>query len=163
MKWKSLSGVQLFATPWDFPDQNTGVGSHSLLQGIFPTRGSNPGLPHCRRVLYHCCHLGSSQRWTCRTRVQISDVLITQSCLTLCDPMDYSQPVSSVHGISQVRIPEWVAIPFFRASSQPRDRTQVLWIAGRFYTSWATEVYIIGVPEVSKTQNEIIVKQIIVN
>jgi len=35
------------------PGQNTGVGNHSLLQGIFPIQGSNPGLPHCRRILYH--------------------------------------------------------------------------------------------------------------
>ena len=37
-------------SPWDSPGQNTGVGSLSLLQGIFPTQGSNPGLPHCRRI-----------------------------------------------------------------------------------------------------------------
>ena len=39
--------------PWDFPGKNTGVGCHFLLQGIFPTRGSNPGLLHCRQILYH--------------------------------------------------------------------------------------------------------------
>ena len=39
-------------SPWNSPGQNTGVGSHSFLQGIFPTRGSNPGFPHCRRVLH---------------------------------------------------------------------------------------------------------------
>ena len=39
-------------SPWSFPGQNTGVGSLSLLQGIFPTQGSNPGLPHCRQILY---------------------------------------------------------------------------------------------------------------
>jgi len=44
-----------------------------------------------------------------------------QSCLTLCDPMDYSPPGSSVHGILQARILEWVAMPFSRRSSQPRD------------------------------------------
>jgi len=38
-------------SPWNSPGQNTGVGSHSLLQGIFPTQGSNPGLPHCRQFL----------------------------------------------------------------------------------------------------------------
>ena len=58
-KWKSLSRVQLFATPWNSPGQNTGVGSRSLLQGIFPTQGSNPGLPHCRRILYQLSHKGS--------------------------------------------------------------------------------------------------------
>ena len=48
-----------------------------------------------------------------------------QSCLTLCDPMDCSPPGSSVHGILQARILEWVAIPFSRKSSQPRDKTCV--------------------------------------
>ena len=57
-----------------------------------------------------------------------------QSCLTLCDPKDCSQPVSSVHGILQARIPEWVAIPFSRRSFQPRDQTQISCIAGRFLT-----------------------------
>ena len=45
-KWKSLRHVRLFASPWDSPGQNPGVGSLSLLQGIFPTQGSNPGLSH---------------------------------------------------------------------------------------------------------------------
>ena len=54
-------------------------------------------------------------------------VKVSQSCLTLCDPMDYT-----VNGILQARILEWVAIPFFRGSSQPRDRTQVSCIAYRF-------------------------------
>ena len=42
--------------PWDFPGKCTGVGCHFLLQGIFPTQGSNPGLPHCRQTLYHLSH-----------------------------------------------------------------------------------------------------------
>ena len=46
-------------SPWDSPGQNTGVGSRSLLQGIFPTQGSNPGLPHCRWILYQLSHEGS--------------------------------------------------------------------------------------------------------
>ena len=92
-KWKSLSCVQLFATPWiiqsmefsrltqssvnyiyyvvhhipstyiyspwNSPGQNTGAGSLSLLQGSFPTQGSNPGIPHCRRILYQLSHRGS--------------------------------------------------------------------------------------------------------
>ena len=45
--------------PWDSPGKNTGVGCHALLQGIFPTQGSNPGLPHCRRILYCLSHQGS--------------------------------------------------------------------------------------------------------
>ena len=61
------------------------------------------------------------------------DMKITQSCLILCNPMGYT-----VHGILQARILEWVAVPFSRGSSQPRDQTQVSHIAGRFFTSWAT-------------------------
>ena len=59
-------------------------------------------------------------------------VKVTQLCLTLCDPMDYT-----VYGILQARMLEWVAGPFSRVSSQTRDQTQVSRIAGRFYTSWA--------------------------
>ena len=59
-EWKSLGCVQLFATPRNFPGWNTGVGSRSLLQGIFPMQGSNPRtLPHCRRILYQLSHQGS--------------------------------------------------------------------------------------------------------
>ena len=80
---------------WNSPGQNTGVGSLSLLQGIFPTQGSNPGLPHCRQILYQLSHKG------------------------------------------RPRILEWVAYPSSRGSSQPRNRTGVSCIAGRFFTSWA--------------------------
>ena len=64
--------------------------------------------------------------------------LIAQSCLTLCDPMDCSPPGSSLHGILQTRILEWVAISFSRGLSQPRNQTWVSCIAGRFFTDWAT-------------------------
>ena len=60
-------------------------------------------------------------------------VKVTQSCLTLWDRMDYT-----VHGILQARILEWVAFPFSRRSSQPRDGTQVSHVSGGFFTSWAT-------------------------
>ena len=100
-KWKSLSHVHLFAThrlyiPWNSPGQNTGVGSLSLLQGIFPTQGSSPGLLHCGQILYQLSHKGSP------------------------------------------RILEWVAYPFSDRSSWPRNQTGVSWIAGRFFSSWAT-------------------------
>ena len=65
-------------SPWNSPGENTGVGSLSLLQEIFPTQGSNSGLPHCRQILY-----------------QFSSV--TQSCPTLCDPMNRSTPGLPVH------------------------------------------------------------------
>ena len=75
--------------------KNTGVGSLSLLQRIFPTQGSNLGLQHCRQILYELSHKGSP------------------------------------------RILEWVAYPFSRGSSQPRDQTGVSCIAGQFFTNWA--------------------------
>ena len=81
-----------FYSPWNSPGQNTGVGSLSLLQGIFPTQGSNPGLPHCRQILYQLSHQGSP------------------------------------------RILGWVAVPFSRGSSQARDRTQVSHTASGFFT-----------------------------
>ena len=63
-------------------------------------------------------------------------MLVAQS--TLYDPMDCSLPSSSVYGILQARLWEWVAIPFSRGSLRPWDRTQVSCIAGRFFTIWAT-------------------------
>ena len=48
-------------SPWNSPGQNTGVGSLSLLQGIFPTQGSNPGLPHWKKILYQLSHKGSQR------------------------------------------------------------------------------------------------------
>ena len=65
-------------------------------------------------------------------------VLVAQLCLTLCDLMVCSFPGSSVHGISQERILEWVVVPFSRGFSQPRDQTQVSRIAGRFFIVLAT-------------------------
>ena len=63
---------------------------------------------------------------------------VAQSCPTLCDPMDCSPPGSSIHGIFQARILEWVAISFSRRSSWPRDWTWVSHIVGRRFTIWAT-------------------------
>ena len=101
-----FSCVQLFADLWTlahqallsigFSKQEHGSGLPSLLQGIFPTQGSNPGLPNCRRILYCLSHQGNP------------------------------------------RILEWVAYPFFRGTSWPRNQIRVSWIAGGFFTSWAT-------------------------
>ena len=79
---------------------------------------------------FHRVHkyLKSSVHCFCQLKVQV-----TLSCLTLCDPMR-----CIVHGILQARIMEWVAFPFSRVSSQPRDWTQVSHIADRFFISWAT-------------------------
>ena len=65
-------------------------------------------------------------------------VLVIQSCLTLGDPIDCSPPGSSIHGILQARILEWVAMPSSRGSSSPGDQTRVSCIADRFFTIWAT-------------------------
>ena len=67
---------------------------------------------------------------------------VAQSCPTLCGPMNCSLPHSSVHGIFQARVLEWVAISFSRGSSWPRDWIQISCIVGRRFTVWATrEVY----------------------
>ena len=118
-------------TPWNaacqaplsmgFSGKNTGAGCHFLLQDIFPTQGWNPGLQHCRWILYQLSHQGSPK----------AKEKVTQLCPTLCDTMDYT-----VHGIFQARIVEWVAVPLSRTSSQPRYQTQVSSIAGRFFTSY---------------------------
>ena len=61
-------------------------------------------------------------------------VYVSQLCVTFCETMDCSPQVSSVHGILQARIQEWVVTPFPRGSSQPRDQTQVSHTAGGFFT-----------------------------
>ena len=68
-----------------------------------------------------------------KNQLNTDEVKVAQLCPTFCDPMDYM-----VHGILQARILEWVAFPFSRRSSQPRDWIQVSCIAGGFFTSWAT-------------------------
>ena len=74
-------------SPWKSPGQNTGVGSLSLLQGIFLIQGSNLGFPYWRQTVYHLNHQHLSQ--------SISSV--AQSCPTLCDPMNRSTPGLPVH------------------------------------------------------------------
>ena len=66
---------------------------------------------------------------------------VAKSCPTLCNAKDCSLPGSSVHGIFQARVLEWVAISFSRGSSWPRDWTQVSRIVGRRFTVWATREY----------------------
>ena len=86
--------------PWNFPGKNTRVDCHSLLQGIFLTQGSNSGLPHCRQTLYWLSHWG---------------VELLSHVQLFCDPVDCNPPGSSIHGILQARILEWVAISFSRS------------------------------------------------
>ena len=103
--------------PWDFPGKNAGLGCHFLLQGIFPTQGSKLHLLHWQVDSLPLSHQGRAFTVLCAKSLQ--------SCSTLSDPVDCSPPGSSVHGILQARILEWVAISFSRGSSQPRDRTHV--------------------------------------
>ena len=87
------------------------------------------GHPHCGP------RWGLAGAWANRTCVHAKSL---QWCPNLCDPMDYSLPGSSVHGILQARILEWVAIPSSRASFWPTDQTCVFcgsWIAGEFFTA----------------------------
>ena len=72
------------------------------------------------------------------TMCQVKWSEVTGSCPTLCDPMDCSLSGSSLHGILQARVLEWVAISFSRGSSQLRDRTWVSLIKGRCFNLWAT-------------------------
>ena len=95
--------------------------------------------------VYICTYFSKRQRLWHGMKEQGSTIcclkvnmLAAQSCLALCGPMDWSPPGSSVHGIVQARILESVAISFSREASQPRDRTQVSCIAGRFFTIWVT-------------------------
>ena len=90
----------------------------------------------CNMVRPHGRQLGSFSQNS--TYFYYVCMLVAQLCPTLCDPTDHSPPGSSVHGTFQARILEWVAIPFSRESSQPRDQTQVSHTAGRFFNVWAT-------------------------
>ena len=67
-----------------------------------------------------------------------SESEVAQSCPTLCDPMDFSLPGFSIHGILQARVLECVAISFSKGSSRPRDWTRVSHIPGRCFNLWAT-------------------------
>ena len=123
-----LHGLQLLC-PWEFPGNNTGVDCHFLFQGIFPTQRWNLCLLHCRTLLLNL--QGSPLIPLC--------VLVAQSYPTLCNPIDCSPPGSSVHGILQSRILNWVVFSFSRGSSQPRDGTVVSRIEGKFFTICSTK------------------------
>ena len=95
-----------------------------VIRGSPPGWGRGPWPPSLVLLLWLLQEL-----WVCP---------VAQSCPTLCNPIDCIPSGSSVHGILQTRTLKWVAIPFSRGSSQPRDQTQVSHIAGRFITVWAT-------------------------
>ena len=145
--------------------------------GDLPNQGLNPGLPHCRQILYQLSPQGSPrilecfnfktpspadlpspgiERWSpaiqadslptylsgkpkvINGRNQKLDKVLKWKWKSLGHVWLFATPWTVVHGILQARILEWVAFPFSRGFSQPRDQTQVCHIAGRFFTSWAT-------------------------
>ena len=91
-------------SPWNSPGQNTGIGSFSFLQRIFPTQGLNPGLPNCRRILYQLSHKGSPKYAAATAAKSL------QSFRTLCDPIDGSPPGSPSLGFSKQE--HWSGLPF---------------------------------------------------
>ena len=111
--------------------------SHNYLQKVLNLR---PSLLASDQV-YFSQHPGFipclKTRWRAATHSLGLKVKV-KSCPTLCDPVDCRPSGSSVHGISQARILEWVAISFSRGSSRPRDRTQVFCIASGCFNLWAT-------------------------
>ena len=132
---KSLSRVRLFATPWTVAHQaplSMGFSRQGYWSGFpFPSPGDlhdpkiEPTSPVLAAKFFSNEPPGEPQHYL-RVKSEVA-----QSCLTLCDAVDCTPPGSSVHGILQARILEWVAISFSRGSSQPRDRTRVSCIAGR--------------------------------
>ena len=78
--------------PWNSPGQNTGVGSLSLLEGLFPTQGWNPGLPHCGKILYQLSHQGSPYMWLSKS-LTLSEFLILSFLSPIVLTVDIS-PVS---------------------------------------------------------------------
>ena len=142
-KWKLLSVSKSLQphglySPWNSPRQNTGVGSLSLLQVIFPTQRSNPGLPQCRQVLYQLSHKGNPRILECIaypfSRDFVQRVLLTQESnqgLLHCRQILYQ-----LSHKGNPRILEWVPYPFSSRSSWPRNQTRVFCIAEGFFTNW---------------------------
>ena len=104
--------------------------TYFLLQGIFPTQGSNPGLLHGRHVFLPSEPPGKPRSWLMSASLSVLFLFcflvhesdsVSRSVMswTLCNPRDCSPPGSSVHGILQATTLEWIAISFSRVSSQP--------------------------------------------
>ena len=114
------------------------------------TNRENPGF-HMTCIPPHPWWKSLRKSWIHWDQQQISSTvlkskvkgLVAQSYPALGNPLDYSLLGFSVHWILQARILEWVAIPFSRESSEPRDQTRVSHITGRFFTIWVTRIFLI--------------------
>ena len=113
-----------------FPPQSPLPSQPTVLDGSSPPQ--SPSIPEGRTPGASASLKTHGPR--ALSSVIIRCLLVTQSCPTLCHTMDCSLPGSSVHGILQARILEWVGIPFSRGSSPPRDGTHISCIADRFFT-----------------------------
>ena len=117
----------------EFSRPDTGVGSLSLLQGIFPIQESNPGLPRCRQSLSQLSNQGSPRILAWVAFPFSRRIFPTQGSnpgLPSC-----RQILSQLSHQGSPRILEWVACPFSRGSSQPRNQTRVSCIASGFFTN----------------------------
>ena len=158
----TLQSHELYS-PWNSPGQNTGVGNLSLLQRIFPTQGSSPGLLHYKRILYHLSHMGSPRilEWVAypfssgsswprnwarvfciaggffpiwaMREAQKYRMHVKWKLLSCVWLFATAWTIQSME--FSARILEWVAFPFSRRSFQPGGWTQVSHFAGRFFTS----------------------------
>ena len=104
-----MTVTQQAPLPMEFSRQEYWSGLHFLLLGIFPTKGLNPGLLHCRQTLYHLSHQGSPSIYPEKIVMQ-KDTCILFIATLWTIAMNCSLPGSSVHGILQARILEWVAV-----------------------------------------------------
>ena len=114
--------IRLLCT-WNFPGKNTRVGCHFLLQGTFQTQELDPCLLQWQVDSLTSEPLEKPLEILSGYSSDVLVCLVTQSCLTLCDPWDCSLPCFSVHGTFLGKNTEWVAISFSRGSCQPRDQT----------------------------------------
>ena len=114
-------------------------------QGDLPHSGIEPGSLKSPALAAGFFTTGATWEafWLHKGKGKGKETEVAQSCPTLCDPVDGNLPGSSVHGIFQARVLEWVAISFSRGSSRPRDWTWVSRIAGRCFIVWATREAII--------------------
>ena len=140
-----LSPIWLFVSPWTiahqtplsmgFSKQKSWSGLSCLLWRIFPTQGSNSRLLYFLQWQADSSPLAPLDGLVINLSEWVSEV--AQSCPTLCDPVDCSPPDSSIHGILQARVLEWVAISFSRGSFRPRDRTEFSHTASRRFNLWS--------------------------